>query len=84
MGASQFKGRWRWERRWQSDGLYPSMMEVFTLRIHDDLDVLQVIFTIPDLTVFCRLEESCLETVCQSLYLDQAVIRCRCTTLDPR
>jgi transposase len=52
-------------------------MEVPTLTIQEDLDVLDATFATPDLTTFCRLDELGLVVVGQKLEPDRALLACR-------
>ncbi len=52
-------------------------MEVLTLTIQKDLDVLDATFAAPDLTTFCRLDELGLVVLGQHLQPDRAVLACR-------
>ncbi len=52
-------------------------MEVLTLPIQEDLDVLDATFAYPDLTTFCRLDELGLHVTGQCLEPDRAVLACR-------
>ena len=59
------------------------MMEVLTLAIPKDLDVLHPTFATPDLTTFCRLDELGLVAVGQLIEPDRATIECRVVEDDP-
>ena len=58
-------------------------MEVLTLPIRGDLDVVDATFTAPDLTTFCRLDELGLVVVGQRLEPERAVLACRVAEPDP-
>ena len=57
-------------------------MEVLTLPIQEDLDVLDATFACPDLTTFCRLDELGLQVLGQHLEPDRAVLACRVVEAD--
>ena len=62
---------------WRKRGRGLPMMEVLTLPIAENLDVLDVTFARPDLTTFARLDELGLKVVGQRPEPDRAVLACR-------
>ena len=58
-------------------------MEVLTLPIREDLDMVDATFTPPDLTTFARLDELGLVVTGQCLRPDRAILECRVAVPEP-